>query len=176
VLSDVNSVLETAPGVGASFQDEAAVGIPTGFEDIDHLGDVRGADGLEELDRRLARICREQGPLRAAAARVASRVVDARGWERIGYARLTDYAVERLGLSGRSLQSLARVGRRPRSTTWRRRPAGAALRSPGAREVGGDAACGVARGGPSAPGLRGSRAGRGGSAVGSARRRGRRGA
>ncbi len=33
-----------------------------------------------------------------------------RAWERIGYARLSDYAVERLGLSARWVQSLAQVG------------------------------------------------------------------
>jgi hypothetical protein len=35
-----------------------------------------------------------------------------RAWERIGYARLSDYSVECLGLPGRSLRSLAEVGAR----------------------------------------------------------------
>jgi hypothetical protein len=36
-------------------------------------------------------------------------MVSARGWERLGFARSSDYARERLGLSARSLQDLARV-------------------------------------------------------------------
>src|SRR5688572_7268181 len=55
------------------------------------------ADGLLALDRRLAASCRERRPLRAFLARIACRLVDVRAWERIGYARLSDYAVERLG-------------------------------------------------------------------------------
>jgi hypothetical protein len=82
-----------------------------GLQDVDHLSGVRAPDGLEELDRRLARLCREQGPLRAVVARIAWRLVDRHAPERIGFARLSDYAVERLGCSGRSLQSLARAGR-----------------------------------------------------------------
>jgi hypothetical protein len=45
-------------------------------------------------------------------ARIAARLVWMRAWERIGYARLSDYAVECLGLSGRSVRSLAEVGAR----------------------------------------------------------------
>jgi len=77
------------------------------------LDDVRGlrhADGLVALDRRLHALCREGGALRAVLARIAWRLVIVRAWERIGYARLSDYAVERLGLSARWVQSLAQVG------------------------------------------------------------------
>jgi hypothetical protein len=77
------------------------------------LDDVRGlrhADGLMALDRRLHALCRERGPLRVVMARIAWRLVIVRAWERIGYARLSDYAVERLGLSARWVQSLAQVG------------------------------------------------------------------
>jgi hypothetical protein len=77
------------------------------------LDDVRGLrhpDGLVALDRRLHALCRERGPLRAVLARIAWRLVIVRAWERIGYARLSDYAVERLGLSARWVQSLAQVG------------------------------------------------------------------
>jgi len=63
------------------------------------------------VDRRVAALCRQQGPLRAVVAGIARRLGDVGACERIGYARLSDYAVQRLGLSGRSLQSLARVGR-----------------------------------------------------------------
>src|SRR5687767_1920708 len=62
------------------------------------------------LDRRLAALCRERGPLRAVLARIAWRLVIERAWERLVYARLSDYAVERLGLSARWVRSLALVG------------------------------------------------------------------
>ncbi len=79
------------------------------------LEDVRDAeepDGLAALDRRLHALCRERGPLRAVLARIAWRLVIVRAWERLGYARLSDYAVERLGLSARWVQGLAQVGER----------------------------------------------------------------
>jgi len=44
------------------------------------------------LERRGAALCREHGPLRAVLARIAWRLVDLRAWERIGHARLSDYA------------------------------------------------------------------------------------
>ena len=72
------------------------------------------SEHIEEVDRRLVALCRERGALRAVLARIAARLVFARAWERIGYARLSDYAVECLGLSGRSVQSLAEVGTRLR--------------------------------------------------------------
>src|SRR2546426_6968827 len=77
------------------------------------LDDVRGlqhGDGLVAIDRRLHALSRERGPLRAVLARIAWRLVIFRAWERIGYARLSDYAVERLGLSARWVQGLAEVG------------------------------------------------------------------
>ena len=48
-------------------------------------------------------------PLRVALARIAARLVATRGWERLGFARLADYARERVGLSARQLQDLAHV-------------------------------------------------------------------
>jgi hypothetical protein len=42
-------------------------------------------------------------------ARLAGRLVATRAWEKLGFARLRDYAIERLGLSARELQDLARV-------------------------------------------------------------------
>ena len=67
-------------------------------------------DGLLTLDRRLSALCRERGPLRAVLARIAARLVAARAWDPLGFARLPDYAVERLGLSARWVRSLALVG------------------------------------------------------------------
>ena len=51
------------------------------------------------------------GPLRRTAAAIAARVLDTRAYERLGYARLADYARERPGVSARQLQELARVHR-----------------------------------------------------------------
>jgi hypothetical protein len=47
--------------------------------------------------------------LRRAVARIAGRLVALRGWERLGFARARDYAVERAGISGRQLLELART-------------------------------------------------------------------
>jgi hypothetical protein len=71
---------------------------------------------LGELDARVVALCREGGPLRAVLARIASHVVFTRSWERLGYARLADYAAERLGVSARSVQSLGGVGHRLRQS------------------------------------------------------------
>jgi len=70
----------------------------------------RDVDDPRRLDDRLVALCRERGPLRVVLARLAAGLVEIRAWERLGFARLSDYAVECLGLSGRSVQSLARVG------------------------------------------------------------------
>jgi len=78
------------------------------------LRDLRQVDALEEVDRRLVGLCRQRGPLRAVLARIAARLVEASVWERIGYARLSDFAAECLGLSARSVRSLAQVGARLR--------------------------------------------------------------
>ncbi len=77
---------------------------------IDDVRSLRQAGGLTALDRRLHALCRGRGPLRAVLARIAWRLVVVRAWERIGYARLSDYAIERLGLSARWVQGLAQVG------------------------------------------------------------------
>jgi len=52
---------------------------------------------------------RAHAPLRRALARLATRWMALRGWERLGYARLSDHARERLGLAARQVQELARV-------------------------------------------------------------------
>src|SRR5688572_30037803 len=71
---------------------------------------VTQPDGLVALDRTLTALVRERGPLRAVLAHIAARLVVARAWEVIGTARLSDYAVERLGLSACSVRRLAVVG------------------------------------------------------------------
>jgi hypothetical protein len=77
----------------------------------EEFGDLRRAERPWELDRKLVALCRERGPLRAVLSRVAFRLVELRAWERLGYARLSDYAAECLGLSARWVRDLAAVGR-----------------------------------------------------------------
>jgi len=72
----------------------------------DAVDDRLQPDGLAAVDRKLAALCCERGPLRAVLARIAYRLVVVRAWERIGHARLSDYAVERLGLSAGLLAPL----------------------------------------------------------------------
>ena len=49
--------------------------------------EVAEANGLLAVDRRLAALCRERGPLRALLACIARRLVGSEAWERLGYAR-----------------------------------------------------------------------------------------
>ena len=77
---------------------------------LQEVGDVRRDEVPFELDTKLTALCQERGPLRAVLARIAFRLVSLSAWKRIGYARLSDYAAERLGISARSVRSLAEVG------------------------------------------------------------------
>ncbi|MHA7836848.1 MAG: hypothetical protein ACX98W_05240, partial [bacterium] len=81
-----------------------------GFPLHDLPGGDAGATSDADLER-LRSLARSAGPLRRAAVAVAGPMVERRGWERLGYARVGDYAVERLGLSGRTLLEWARVER-----------------------------------------------------------------
>jgi hypothetical protein len=70
-----------------------------------------GGEAFEPTEERLARLASGVGPLRRVLAALAERLVATGGHARLGYARLGDYARERLGLSARQLQELARVHR-----------------------------------------------------------------
>jgi hypothetical protein len=61
------------------------------------------------LEANLGQLVRAHAPLRRAMVALASRLVLNRSWERLGFARLRDYATERLGLSARSIHDLAHV-------------------------------------------------------------------
>jgi hypothetical protein len=63
------------------------------------------------LEARTTALARAGAPLRRALARIAARLVEARAWERLGFARLADYAGERAGMSARQIQELASVDR-----------------------------------------------------------------
>ena len=72
---------------------------------------ARVCEDVPGAEDRLAALARAGGPLRRVMTALAGRLVERKGWERLGYARLSDYARERLGRSARQLQELARVGR-----------------------------------------------------------------
>ena len=69
-------------------------------------------EGALAVERRLVSLARSRGPLRAALAYVAVHAQVKRIWERLGYARIGDYATECLGISGRELQDLGKTGAR----------------------------------------------------------------
>ncbi len=71
--------------------------------------DLAVADATEPAEVRLAELSRAAGPLRRVLAALAGRLVERRRFEPLGYARLGDYARERLGVSARTVQELARV-------------------------------------------------------------------
>ncbi len=67
----------------------------------------------ESLDgeTRLAVLAVAEGPLRRALAALCARLLDTRGYERLCFARLGDYARERAGVSARQIQDLAQTHR-----------------------------------------------------------------
>jgi len=75
-------------------------------------GCARGAAAAREgPEERLAELAAAFGPLRRVQAAIAARLVATRGWKRLCFARLGDYARERPGVSQRQVQELARVDR-----------------------------------------------------------------
>ncbi len=78
---------------------------------VGSLATLGGGVRAERIDHqeRLFALARSRAPLRRALAAIAGRIVAERSWERIGFARLADYARERVGLSTRQVQDLAHV-------------------------------------------------------------------
>jgi hypothetical protein len=70
------------------------------------------ADAASDPELRLAELARSRAPLRRALAQIAGRFVATRASDRLGFARLGDWARERVGLSARQIQDLARVDER----------------------------------------------------------------
>jgi hypothetical protein len=73
--------------------------------------DAATDSATEPIEDRLARLASALGPLRRVLAALAEGLIATEAPARLGYARLGDYARERLGLSARQLQELARVHR-----------------------------------------------------------------
>lgn len=69
------------------------------------------SDPTASDEDRLAQLAGAVGPLRRVLAAVAARLIETKAYERLCYARLSDYARERAGLSARQLQELAKVHR-----------------------------------------------------------------
>jgi hypothetical protein len=68
-------------------------------------------DSAEPIEDRLARLAATVGPLRRLLAAIAERLIATKAPERLCYPRLGDFARERVGISARQLQELARVHR-----------------------------------------------------------------
>ncbi len=68
---------------------------------------LRRASSPPTHDAELTSLARARGPPRRLLAALAGRFVVIRGWERLGFARLQDYARERLGVAARTVQDLA---------------------------------------------------------------------
>jgi hypothetical protein len=73
--------------------------------------DATSAESAEHIEDRLSRLAGALGPLRRLLAAITERLIETKAHQRLCYARLGDYARERLGLSARQLQELARVHR-----------------------------------------------------------------
>jgi hypothetical protein len=72
---------------------------------------MNAEDGFD-IERRLVALARSTGSLRSALATIACWLVDRKSWERLGYARLSDYADERTtSRRARSTISPASAGR-----------------------------------------------------------------
>jgi hypothetical protein len=79
-------------------------------------------DATLVLDGHLRRLARADANGRMVIGKLAAAFLRRRGPQKVGFARLDDYSRERLGMSGRELQSLATVARR------NERPAGGRAR------------------------------------------------
>ena len=79
-------------------------------EEIGHSALARRASASGYgVDVRLVALVRSHAPLRRALAAIAARLVGGRASERLGFARLRDYAAERAGMSARQVQELAHM-------------------------------------------------------------------
>jgi hypothetical protein len=78
-----------------------------GLRDLRECGDP---EALRALELKLALRAQSRGALKAVIAQLAYAAKGKKSWERLGYARLDDYAAERLGVPGRTLREAGSVG------------------------------------------------------------------
>jgi hypothetical protein len=94
--------------------DPWAVPVPDGYLDVPYLHErsriLRFESGLA-LDAPLRRLARVSGAVDRALAKRLARLQASRGYIRLGYSRLGDYARERLGMAERTAFDVARLGR-----------------------------------------------------------------
>jgi hypothetical protein len=81
---------------------------PLAREELRHI-DKDAAAVL--LDGFLLRLARHESLCRLRLGRLATRLLDSRAYHRLGFSRLGDYTLERLGVSAREIQSCALVSR-----------------------------------------------------------------
>jgi hypothetical protein len=74
-------------------------------------GGSRWVRARPSAESRLAQLTAAAGPLRRTLAAICARLLDTQAFERLCFARLRDYARERVGLSARQLQDLAHAHR-----------------------------------------------------------------
>jgi hypothetical protein len=72
---------------------------------------ARARSAAELLDQELRRLAHEDVHARIVTGEICDRLQARRGHQQLGFARLDDYARERLGVSGAELRSLSRVWR-----------------------------------------------------------------
>src|SRR3989454_2679712 len=80
-----------------------------------HARGFRHDNAALALDGYLRRLARQEAQCRLVLGRLAHRFLKRAGQHTLGFARLGDYARERLGLSAREVQSLAAVAERAAS-------------------------------------------------------------
>jgi hypothetical protein len=78
----------------------------------DEMARIERDDAARLVDAYLQRLARREAELRLAFGRLAAGLLDTRAHHRLGFARLYDYALERLGISKREVQSAAQVARK----------------------------------------------------------------
>ncbi len=81
---------------------------PPAREDVPHIDKDAAAIVLDEL---LVRVARHESLCRLRIGRLAARLLESRAYHVLGFARVGDYTLERLGLSAREIQSAAHVWR-----------------------------------------------------------------
>ncbi len=85
-------------------------GVESAIAIVDRCSAAPTRDPWPDLESALVALAQSGGPLRAAIALAAARLVEIRAPEALGYARLADYARERLGQAGRTVYECAQVG------------------------------------------------------------------
>jgi hypothetical protein len=121
VITKVSSGEQRAVGGGRAGRFAETHASVAGFAAPPELLEPPPRENLREIDRDEAALVldgylydlsRRESLCRLTLGRLADSLLRTRGYHRLGFARLSDYAVERLGVSGRELQSARQVWRK----------------------------------------------------------------